>query len=120
MFKNILSSEGRIRRTEYGLTYLGYTIIVNGFVFVSGFYGFEYADYVQIAIIIPLFYILIVQGAKRCHDRGNSGWYQLIPFYQLWMIFADSDYGPNEYGDNPKGLGNHEDIDQIGKPIENE
>ncbi|WOD42498.1 DUF805 domain-containing protein [Hwangdonia lutea] len=120
MFKNILSSDGRIRRTEYCLTYLGYILIINGTAFLSGYYSFEYADYLEIAIIIPLFYILIVQGAKRCHDRGNSGWYQLIPFYQLWMFFADGNFGPNEYGNNPKGKGNHDEINEIGKQIENE
>ncbi|MEP1488547.1 MAG: DUF805 domain-containing protein [Algibacter sp.] len=120
MFKNILSSDGRIRRTEYCLSYLGYIMIVNGSEFLGAYYNFEYADYLNIALIIPSIYIIIVQGAKRCHDRGNSGWYQLIPFYQLWMFFADSDDGPNEYGDNPKGIGNYDDINEIGKQIENE
>ena len=119
MFKNIFSSNGRIRRTEYCLSYLGYILIINSTAFISGYYGFEYLEYLQIAIVIPLFYILIVQGAKRCHDRGNSGWYQLIPFYQLWMFFVESDHGPNEYGNNPKGIGNYNDIEEIGKPIEN-
>ena len=69
-------------------------------------------------LIIPIFYFFIAQGAKRCHDRNNSGWYQLIPFYALWMLFADSDDGVNEYGSNPKGIGNNEEIDDIGKMIE--
>ena len=34
------------------------------------------------------------------------------------MFFADSDYGPNEYGLNPKGIGNYDDINDIGKQIE--
>ena len=50
------------------------------------------------------FYFLIAQGAKRCHDRGNTGWYQLIPFYGLWMLFGDGDIGTNNYGANPKGI----------------
>ena len=120
MFKNILSSDGRIRRTEYCLTYVAYIVIINGSTYLGAYYNFEYSDYLNIALIIPCFYILIVQGAKRCHDRGNNGWYQLIPFYQLWMFFADSDFGPNEYGDNPKGNGNNDDINEIGKHIENE
>jgi uncharacterized membrane protein YhaH (DUF805 family) len=47
---------------------------------------------------------MLAQGAKRCHDRGNSGIWQIIPFYGLWMLFADGDLGRNEYGANPKGL----------------
>jgi uncharacterized membrane protein YhaH (DUF805 family) len=60
----------------------------------------------------------LAQGAKRCHDRGNSGWYLLIPFYVFWMLFADSDIGANEYGLNPKGIGNDNEIDEIGKYLE--
>jgi uncharacterized membrane protein YhaH (DUF805 family) len=55
---------------------------------------------------IPMLWFLWAQGAKRCHDRGNSGFYQIIPFYGFWMLFADSEKGVNEYGPNPKGIGN--------------
>lgn len=57
---------------------------------------------------IPLLWFTWAQGTKRCHDRGNSGWYQLIPFYGLWMLFGEGDYGINGYGENPKGIGNQE------------
>ncbi len=67
---------------------------------------------------ILVFWSLFAQSAKRCHDRGNTGWFQIIPFYGLWMLFADSDYGDNEYGPNPKGIGNNEvEIDDIGKHL---
>jgi len=53
-------------------------------------------------LLIPGYWFIWAQGSKRCHDRGNSGWYQLIPFYGLWMAFADGEPGENEYGTNPK------------------
>jgi uncharacterized membrane protein YhaH (DUF805 family) len=49
-----------------------------------------------------MIWFLWAQNAKRCHDRGNSGWYQLIPFYFLVLLFGDGEEGENEYGDNPK------------------
>lgn len=51
---------------------------------------------------IPMIWFLCAQNAKRCHDRGNSGWYQIIPFYEFVLMFGGSDEGSNEYGDNPK------------------
>lgn len=118
MFKNIFSFEGRIRRTEYGLSYLGYILLSNIPDILISLFNINISEIIYAIIVIPILWIMLAQGAKRCHDRGNSGWYQIIPFYVFWMIFADSNYGPNKFGDNPKGVGNYDDIDQIGKPIE--
>ena len=118
MFKNIFSFEGRIRRTEYGITYLVYLAINLLLQFTvesaENGNGNTVLPIILLIIFIPMLYIMFSQGAKRCHDRGNSGWYQLIPFYPLWMIFGDSDYGSNEYGPNPKGEGNYNEINEIG------
>lgn len=32
----------------------------------------------------------------------HTGWYQIIPFYELWMLFAKGDKGNNCYGEAPK------------------
>lgn len=53
--------------------------------------------------LIPLNWFILAQGAKRCHDLGNSGLYQLIPFYGILMMLEDGDEGENEYGFDPKG-----------------
>lgn len=108
MFQAPFSFEGRIRRTEYGLSYL----LTSGAGFFAGAFAEASTDMVYL-LMIPLYWFMFAQGAKRCHDRGNSGWYQIIPLYGLWMLFGDSDFGPNEYGPNPKGLGNMEMEDYI-------
>jgi uncharacterized membrane protein YhaH (DUF805 family) len=105
MFQNLFSFDGRIRRTEYGISFIIYVVaavIVNAIMQSGGgaaIIGLAY---------IPMLWFFWAQGAKRCHDRGNSGWYQIIPFYGFWMLFADSDNGVNEFGENPKGIGNQE------------
>lgn len=101
MFQHPFSFNGRIRRMEYGLSYIIvyiYAIFV-GFV-VGGLGGDEAVMHI---ILIPAYWFIWAQGAKRCHDRGNSGWYQLIPFYVLWMLFGDGDVCENDYGTDPKG-----------------
>ncbi len=117
MFKNPFSFKGRIRRLEYGLSYILYMVVYYVSIFIMGSLD-EIGVFLFLAIFIGLLWFILAQGAKRCHDRGNSGFFQLIPFYGLWMLFGDSDYGPNKYGDNPKGEGNHQEIDDIGKPLE--
>lgn len=85
MFQAPFSFNGRIRRTEFGLSYIIYTI----FVLIISFVQETYPDFSFIVILyIPMLWFLYAQGAKRCHDRGNSGWYQIIPFYVLWMLFG--------------------------------
>jgi uncharacterized membrane protein YhaH (DUF805 family) len=98
MFQNPFSFEGCIRRTEYGISKIIYTIIIIAITQLS-----DSAGFICIALI-PLLWFIIAQGTKRCHDRNNSGWYQLIPFYEFWMLFADSDEGVNEYGGSPKEI----------------
>ena len=58
---------------------------------------------IWLMLFIPVIYIWLAQGVKRCHDLGHSGWWLLIPFYIFAMWFQEGDRGSNEYGDNPKG-----------------
>lgn len=118
MFKSPFSFEGRIRRTEYGLSYLIYlafSVPFNLFFNLSNEEPSGVVLIIFLLLLIPLMWFLLAQGAKRCHDRGNSGWFQIIPFYSLWMLFGNSDHGPNEYGPNPKDEGNYNSINEIGQ-----
>ena len=111
MFKNPFSFEGRIRRLEYGLSYIIYML---GQLSISYAMEANEANPWFLLLYIPLLWFLFAQGAKRCHDRGNNGGWQVIPFYVFWLIFADGVFGENEYGKNPKGLGNTDDLEDFG------
>jgi len=122
MFKQPFSFEGRIRRTEFGLSFI--IVFVYSFIlqlvlaamFISSrrsYYDNSNDSSIGLAFLIffiPALWFSWAQGAKRCHDLGNSGWFQLIPFYGLWLLFADGQPHPNEYGDNPKGAYNQLNI----------
>ncbi|WP_368662373.1 DUF805 domain-containing protein [Zobellia laminariae] len=36
------------------------------------------------------------------HDVGKSGWFLLVPIYNLILACTDSEQGENQYGANPK------------------
>ena len=96
MFKEPFSFEGRIRRSEL---WIGAIIFLFGMGVVA---GLSSSSEIFVLGFIPLIWFKLAQNAKRCHDRGNSGFFQIIPFYWLWMYFAEGDKGPNQFGEDPK------------------
>lgn len=106
---NIFSFSGRIRRTEYAVTQIVISFVVSILFFIFGvslFAGESAAAGAIIFLCLAMFlstWVSFAAGAKRCHDRGNTGFFQLIPFYGLWMLFGDGDHGSNRYGADPKG-----------------
>ncbi|MBG6062686.1 uncharacterized membrane protein YhaH (DUF805 family) [Flavobacterium sp. CG_9.1] len=96
MFTRIFSLDGRIRRLEYGISLILFYIIYTVILLLSKEFR------LLSVLIIPLFWLLLAQGAKRCHDMGNNGWWQIIPLYGLWMLFDEGQNYSNDYGVNPK------------------
>jgi uncharacterized membrane protein YhaH (DUF805 family) len=118
MFNNPFSFEGRIRRSEFGISFIVFFIarvivIILAAALLSGSNDNSGAIFLSYLLSIPLVWFLWAQGAKRCHDIGNSGWFQIIPFYVLWMLFQDGEPGSNQYGENPKELQNNFNQNQI-------
>lgn len=112
MFEKSFSFEGRIRRSEYGISFILFVVarvIITSMAagLISGANSNDGAVVLSLLLSIPLLWFLWAQGAKRCHDIGNSGWFQVIPFYALWMLFQDGEPGPNQYGENPKNIQNN-------------
>jgi hypothetical protein len=105
MFERPFSFEGRIRRTEYGISMIIYFFLIA----ILNSIVEESEALIFLLAYIPLVWFLWAQNAKRCHDLGNSGWWQLVPFYSLWLLFQDGQPYTNSYGLNPKGLGLHID-----------
>jgi len=103
LFSAPFSFSGRIRRLEFIITYLlGYV-----YAFIVGPICERLPENIGTMLIlilaIPFFWFRFAQGAKRCYDLDNSGFYQLIPFYFILLLFADGDPYENDYGPDPKG-----------------
>jgi uncharacterized membrane protein YhaH (DUF805 family) len=60
----------------------------------NGLLGTMYA----FAVFIPS----IAVAVRRIHDSGKSGWFYLVPFYNLYLLIKEGDLGLNKYGSNPK------------------
>ncbi len=99
VLQNYATFSGRARRSEYWYFFLFNFI----FAFVLGFVGGLtkmpiISTIYSLAILIPA----IAVGVRRMHDVGKSGWFLLIPIYNLILACTDGINGDNEYGADPK------------------
>jgi uncharacterized membrane protein YhaH (DUF805 family) len=102
MFDNVFSSKGRINRKEYNIillilfvAYVIFGLIVT--VIVDNIGGDDFIRYPVAIIAITMFCGFFYANAKRCHDIGLSGWFQLlIPFFILMLLSRQKH--DNEYG----------------------
>ena len=82
---------GKATRKEFLSFYLFY-LVKN---VAAGFVGSSLIEnLVTLGLITPL----IACGARRMHDVGKSGWFQLIPFYNLYLLIQPSQ--PIHKGEN--------------------
>ena len=110
----LLSRNGRIPRSFYWLRYtLPYFLISLVLIVLDIVLGL-YDSYVGIGMFSTLFQIIaiwpsIAVAAKRCHDRGRSGWFLLIglvPVIGSIWLFIDigllrGTVGDNRFGPDP-------------------
>ena len=80
---------GRATRSEFWYSYLFYVVVwVASMVIDSGILLLA-----ALALIIPN----IAAAVRRMHDIGRSGWFVLIPIYNLILLATPGTVGPNGY-----------------------
>jgi uncharacterized membrane protein YhaH (DUF805 family) len=103
---------GRARRSEYWFFILFTAILGIVGSILDATFGLRSGSYgsgpiqgiLQLAVLVPT----IAVGARRLHDTGRSGWWQLIsliPFigWIVLIVFFVQDSQPaNQHGPNPK------------------
>ncbi|QSX36378.1 DUF805 domain-containing protein [Shewanella sedimentimangrovi] len=98
---------GRARRTEYWMFVLFYLIF---YVLLAGLDYLLGASWIVNLFALALLLPSLAVGARRLHDTGRSGWWQLLNFIPVigWivlLIFMVQDSAEtNVYGANPKAL----------------
>ncbi|MEY2629489.1 MAG: hypothetical protein RLZZ469_384 [Bacteroidota bacterium] len=117
VFENYANFNGRARRKEFWYYLLANYIFLIIAAIIDNAAGLQLAN-----LPYGIFYMIIALGTflpslavqvRRMHDVGRSGWYILIPIYNLVMFCTNGDQGENEYGADPKGFG--EEINEIGQ-----
>ena len=104
--------EGRAHRTEFWMFALFNFLISIGLSIIDNVIGTAttsgglLSGLYSLAVLIPA----LAVGARRLHDTGRSGWWQLIGLLPCvgWIVLIifyvqDSQPGANQYGPNPKG-----------------
>jgi len=99
VLKQYADFDGRARRKEYWMFFL-FNIIVSILVgIIAGVIGLPLlGNLYTLAILVPS----IAVGVRRVHDTGHSGWFLLIPLYNLYLVCIEGDQGANSYGQDPK------------------
>ncbi|WOF81491.1 DUF805 domain-containing protein (plasmid) [Pseudomonas sp. FeN3W] len=102
---NYSNFEGRATRSEFWYFALAYLIINIALGIVDALIGFNglvnFSNAFALFMLVP--YLAV--GARRLHDTGRSGWFQLIMLIPLVGIIAllvmwtiKSDSGENRFG----------------------
>lgn len=98
-FQYLLWYRGRYGRMRYFFTILISMFIINVADYMSRGNTQNIIGGFCLCVIILCLWCNICAATKRCHDLGHSGWWQLIPFYGLWLLFAPGDEEDNQYGE---------------------
>tara|TARA_B100000963_G_scaffold327351_1_gene315037 strand:- start:162 stop:497 length:336 start_codon:yes stop_codon:yes gene_type:complete len=99
VLKQYADFNGRARRSEYWYFTLFNILIYFAIEFISALIGLpSLGALYSLAVLIPG----IAVAVRRMHDVGKSGWFVLIPIYNLILAVTDGDAGENKYGPNPK------------------
>jgi uncharacterized membrane protein YhaH (DUF805 family) len=118
--KKYCDFEGRASRSEFWWYTLGYVIVSYAWSFIMGLItgasvmagmdgNFQFSA-IQLLSYIPTFALLLPTlgvGARRLHDIGKSGWWQLLYLIccgglVLLYFFVQDSEGDNQYGPRPQ------------------
>ena len=92
--RRFVDFKGRSDRKQY-LSFLLFYILVDLFINLANPNGTTINAVIMGALIVPLVAVEI----RRRHDTGKSGWWILVPFYSIYLMFKESI--PEEPTDKP-------------------
>lgn len=109
VLENYANFNGRARRAEYWWFFLANVIVSIVLQIIDSVIGIAVLGTIySLAVLLPSIAVAI----RRMHDVGKSGWFILIPIYNLILACTEGDKGQNEYGPDPKGQ--YDEMNKLG------
>jgi uncharacterized membrane protein YhaH (DUF805 family) len=100
-FQKYVGFEGRASRSEYWWFFLAIQILYIPMAIIDVLIGvLVFSSLLNLAIFLPS----LAAGIRRMHDHGKSGWYCLIPIYNLILFATEGEAVPNIYGPVPTNI----------------
>lgn len=97
--QNFANFKGRTAKKPFWMFMVFVLVIQFAFGFLGGLMDMPIlGTIVGLVLAIPTYAI----GARRMHDVGKSGWFFLVPLYNLYLAFQDSEPIANHWGDIPQ------------------
>jgi uncharacterized membrane protein YhaH (DUF805 family) len=96
---------GRARRKEYWFFSLFSFLISIGLAIIDDSFGansYERYGPLQTLYSFAIFLPALGVTIRRMHDADKSGWFCLIPIYNIILLFTEGTRGPNRFGPDPK------------------
>ncbi len=92
---------GRAPRSEYWWFVLAYAIAYLVAAVIGGILG-KIGMFLPLLLALAVLVPMIAVSVRRLHDVDKSGWFMLIPIYNLILALTEGTKGPNRFGPDPK------------------
>jgi uncharacterized membrane protein YhaH (DUF805 family) len=114
-FQRYAQFSGRSERPAYWYFFLFNLIISYGLLAVDFGVGLTFGPEESSGILNSVYALAsfvpsLAVAVRRMHDVNKSGWFILIPLYNLYLLAQEGDSGRNQYGPDPLGNGDDEDM----------
>jgi uncharacterized membrane protein YhaH (DUF805 family) len=104
-FGMYVNANGRASRSEYWWFYLFYVIVaqVSSMVFTMIAVATDITAILLLSTIVTIAVGIpgICAAIRRMHDHDKSGWFILIPFYNIYLTIIEGQATDNQYGPVP-------------------
>lgn len=101
---HLLTTRGRINRTEFLFRYSVYLLIAILLLEAASFLPESVRPAIELLLYILFWIMVFVLTVQRVHDYDEPAWYALlilVPVVNIFVIFNPGVIAPNKYGDPP-------------------